>query len=222
MKIWKWGLFGALGLSAASLLVGVVMAGPDGEITIKMRNCSRQPLSPPVVATFDRACPLLDCGAEVSVELERLAEGGDGVALADYLRSLGATEAYVLDHGIAPGECTWFSVRGTKWSYVKIYSMLVDTNDGFVALDGVQARLPVKLGLMGEWTPLSTWDAGTEGNDELQAHIPGFGGEGFNPSRVGAEGYPYCHGGINGCGDVDHCWYDWRGPVAEIMIDPCD
>lgn len=66
------------------------------------------------------------------------------------------------------------------------------------------------------------YDAGTEADDELCAHIPGpptvCGGEGFNPSQEGDVNFLHIHAGIHGVGDLSAATFDWRNPVAKIVI----
>ena len=66
------------------------------------------------------------------------------------------------------------------------------------------------------------YDSGTEMNDELCANIPAggsCGGTGFDPDRTAAEGYVHVHRGIHGVGpDLSPETYDWRNPVARIVI----
>jgi hypothetical protein len=94
--------------------------------------------------------------------------------------------------------------------------MLIPTNDAFVALNGIEA--PVGNKTLTLFAP--AYDAGTEANDELCASIPGpvCGGEGFNASRAGAEGFVHIHAGIQGIGDLSPAMYDWQNPVARITI----
>lgn len=42
------------------------------------------------------------------------------------------------------------------------------------------------------------------------------GGEGFNEEE--GEGYVHIHAGVHGIGDLDAAEYDWRNPVARIVI----
>jgi len=62
-----------------------------------------------------------------------------------------------------------------------LVGMLVNTNDGFIGLNGVDVS---GLGL-NESLDLKArvYDAGTEANSEAAADVPGQGGEGFNASR---------------------------------------
>ena len=96
--------------------------------------------------------------------------------------------------------------------------MLVPTNDGFTGVADVE--VPEGNHVLVLHVP--AYDAGTEANDELCAHIPGpptvCTGEGFNPSRAGAESFVHVHRGIHGVGDLNAATFDWRNPVARIVI----
>ena len=60
--------------------------------------------------------------------------------------------------------------------------------------------------------------AGTEVNDEDCNNIPGpfCMGEGFNPA--GGEGYVYISNGISGIDDLASHAFDWRNPVARVVV----
>jgi hypothetical protein len=86
---------------------------------------------------------------------------------------------------------------------ISLASMMLPTNDGFIALDSVPAP---RHGSSTFYSP--GYDAGTEANDELCASIPGptCGGAGLSPGdNPGDEKFVHIH-------------YDWRNPVAKITI----
>ena len=92
--------------------------------------------------------------------------------------------------------------------------MLIPTNDTFFAANGVtvppQGTVTVRA---------PGYDAGSEPNDELCDNIPGpvCGGEGNSPD-AGGEGFVHITAGIQGIGDLEPADYDWRNPVADIVI----
>jgi hypothetical protein len=119
-----------------------------------------------------------------------------------------------LDGFLEPGASVTVVVsakHGAK--LISIASMMLPTNDGFIALDSVQAP---KNGSATYYSP--GYDAGTELNDELCANIPGpyCGGSGES-SGVG-EGYVHIHRGIHNIADLNASIYDWRNPVAKITV----
>ena len=118
---------------------------------------------------------------------------------------------------LGPGQSVTVVVEAARGArYISLASMLLPTNDGFVALDGVDAG----------WRQASIhfspgYDAGSEANDELCASIPGptCGGAGLSPvPSPDDEGYVHIHRGIHGIGDLAAATYDWRNPVAKISI----
>jgi hypothetical protein len=98
--------------------------------------------------------------------------------------------------------------------------MLIPTNDGFFALNGV--RGPSGDEVLTLFSP--AYDAGSEVNDELCASIPGpnftecSGPGGGGKPTGGEEGYVHIHAGIHGIGDLNASMRDWRNPVAQITI----
>jgi hypothetical protein len=137
-----------------------------------------------------------------------LAEAGDTGRLTALLS--GMPEVLdVTDSGspLPPGQSVVVHVETTGgFDHISVAAMLVPTNDGFFA--------------MTLFSP--AYDAGTEANDELCAHIPGpptvCTGEGINSSREGAQGYVHIHRGIHGIGDLTTADREWRNPVAEVTI----
>ena len=163
---------------------------------------------------------LFTLGQAASVPLEQLAEAGDTGPLSMLLS--GMPEVLdVTDSGapLPPGHSTTITVttRG-QFDHISVASMLVPTNDGFFAVNGVDGPKGNNTLLL--FSP--AYDAGTEANDELCTNIPGpptvCTGEGFNASRAGAEGYVHIHAGIHGIGNLVAADRDWLNPVARIAI----
>ena len=98
--------------------------------------------------------------------------------------------------------------------YLSVAGMLVITNDAFFAVRG--ARLP-KNGSASHRAV--AYDAGSEGNTESCAHIPGppCGNPGMRET-ASAEGFVHVHSGVHGGGDLDPAASDWRNPVAMIQV----
>uniref|UniRef100_UPI0015C41B44 spondin domain-containing protein n=1 Tax=Candidatus Entotheonella palauensis TaxID=93172 RepID=UPI0015C41B44 len=152
------------------------------------------------------------------ITVEILAEAGDTAPLTVALSALPAVMD-VQDVGapLAPGESVTVSVMAdATFNRISVVAMLVPTNDAFVAVNAVDIS-------GGSVTVRAlAYDAGTEFNDELCAHIPGPAsvctGEGFNMSRDNAEGFVHVHRGIHGIGDLNASVYDWRNPVARVSI----
>ncbi len=188
------------------------------EVTIT--NLTRgETFTPILVATHKKGVKLFTPGSPANDELAMLAEGGDTVPLANLLLMYPRV-GHIANSGglLAPGQSVSIIVKaGHDFRYVSLAAMLIPTNDGFIALNGVEASRGHKSVMY--LSP--AYDAGSEINDESCLHIPGpFGcdgtGEGYSPE--GGEGYVHIHAGIHGIGDLSAADYDWRNPVARIII----
>ncbi len=181
-----------------------------------------QILSPAVVATHAETAPMLfELGEPASEALAKVAEDADA---EDLLAMLGSA-ADVLDVQVAmgaagpimPGESasveldTIFSHR-----WVSAVSMLVTTNDSFMAIRHVRGP---NVGAAVHFSP--AYDAGSEANTQSCEHIPGppCGQAGVRMTD-GAEGYVYVSPGFVGDDELLTPYaYDWRNPVAKIAIE---
>ena len=213
--------FISIGLAmAVGVFGGLADAVWAAEYEVTITNLTRgQTFTPILVASHKRGVRLFEPGQPASVELEMLAEGGATDPLQATLEAMSDVRE-VANSGapLPPGMSVTVSVAtGDGFRYVSVASMLVPTNDGFFAANGVR-------GPRGNRTVtlrVPAYDAGTEANDEDCAHIPtggGCGGEGFNTDRDG-EGYVHVHAGFHGVGPtLSEAGYDWRNPVAEIKI----
>ncbi len=173
--------------------------------------------TPLLVASHPRDVKIFELGASATAELEMLAEGGDTAPLADWLQSAGALDVVTAADVLPPGQSVTLRVAiDGRHRHISVASMLVPSNDSFVAVNGVAG--PKGRGTLTLFSP--AYDAGTEPNDELCANIPGppfiCTGEGYNPD--GGEGYVYIHPGIHGVGDLVATAHDWRNPVAKITV----
>lgn len=209
------------GLIAAALCAGVPAAAQNMHLKITVTNITKgQTFTPILVAVHKPGVHLFELGTPASVELEQLAEAGATAPLEGVLNANPLVKTAV-DTGapLPPGASVSITVPASgQFSQVSIAAMLIPTNDGFFAVDAVQASSTQTIKV---FSP--AYDAGTELNDELCIHIPGgdgCAGEGFNPSREGAEGYVHIHEGIHGIGDLPAALYDWRNPVALVTIMP--
>jgi hypothetical protein len=172
--------------------------------------------TPILVASHRKGVSLYDLGSPASDGLTAIAEGGDTAPLADVLDA-DPRVADVQNSGglLEPGQSVTVTVTARRGAgFISLASMMLPTNDGFIALNSVRA--PRK----GSVTYYSQgFDAGTEPNDELCISIPGptCGGEGPSPG-IDGEGYVHIHRGMHGIGDLAPEIYDWRNPVAAITI----
>lgn len=174
--------------------------------------------TPILVASHRRAVSIFELGAAASAELTAIAEGGDVMPLKIRLEA-NPEVIDVQDSGglLGPGQSVTIIVKANHGAKrISIASMMLPTNDGFIALDSV--RVP-EHGSATHFSP--GYDAGTEPNDELCMNIPGpsCGGAGPSPGEnADDEGYVHIHRGLQGIGDLAAAVYDWRNPVAKISV----
>jgi len=205
-------LFGSVLLTSTS----VTASGANYEVTITNLT-SAQTFTPILVASHKKGVRLFELGDTAGFELSALAEGGDVAPLTGLL-SGNPKVIDVADSGglLAPGDSVTVVVSAAHGAkQLSVASMLIPTNDAFIALNGVKVPKGNKTAVY--WSP--AYDAGSEPNDELCANIPGpvCGGAGGSPG-AGGEGYVHIHGGIHGIGDLPADVYDWRNPVAKISV----
>lgn len=194
---------------------------PVYEVTITNITKASQ-FTPILAATHRPSIAYFELGQPSSPGLALLAEGGNPAELANELTGTGkvidtANSADVL--GTPPllfaGQSVTLKLEGRRnRTRLSFAAMILPTNDSFVALNSV--RLP----RYGKKTFYALgYDAGSEPNDEWCANIPGplCGGEGDSPS-AGGEGHVHIANGIQGIGDVNSATYDWRNPVAKVVV----
>ena len=221
--------FTSLGLSLAIICSLAVTAparaadddeGARFEVTIT--NLTRgQQFTPILVAAHKSNVKLFELGKPASIELVTLAEEGNPAPLAAALAALPGTGQVVTGSGLTnPGASTTLVVVGRRgFGFLSVAAMLIPTNDGFFALNGV--ALPRGNDMLTLTAP--AYDAGSERNDELCVSIPGpffaeCGGSGGGGKPGGGEGYVHIHAGIHGIGNLPAATRDWRNPVALITV----
>ena len=193
--------------------------GPS-QVSLKITNLTyRQPFSGFLVVLHNRdADPLFVFGEEASRELAVLAEDGDpGPLYAKYNGAFGVKFATVHDAD-APyfgGQVTYITVPYERnYPYITIASMAINTNDCFVALNGVYIS-------PGQVIDVPGYDAGSEVNNELCSSIPGPAcpsGSG-NVRSGNGEGYVHIHRGFKGVGDrLSEAGYDWQNPMMRVEV----
>lgn len=206
-------------LAASAILVAPAAYSDDDGMrhyAITITNITRgQILAPPAVIAHNGDYKLFTLGSPSSTELAMLAEEGNPSPLLDSVASIPSVYRTARGTGgIMPGASMTIEIETTnKFSEISIASMLVSTNDGFMAVRGIQA--PRRGGLT---TEADAYDAGSEANTENCAFIPGppCGSHVHDPAR--AEGYVYVHSGVHGGGGLTPALHDWRNPVAQIEI----
>lgn len=177
-------------------------------------NGASQPFSPPILATHALTYHVFQEGKYASDELRQVAEDAVGGPMVTML----STSPFVNDVAegggvILPGKSASFMIKAkVGFRKLSLVAMLVNTNDGFVGIDGL--RLPAH----GSQTYyLDAYDAGTEKNTEMKAHIPGpcCGSPGV---RVPTHEKIDTHDGIEGVGDLDPAVWGWKEPTAKLTI----
>ncbi len=180
-----------------------------------------QTFTPIMAASHKRGVKLFTLGQPASTDMEQVAEAGDVSELEATLRA-NPDVLSVVDSGapLPPGQSVTLTVEAHgRFNHVSVTAMLVPTNDGFFAVNGERGPVEEERSVT-YYSP--AYDSGTEADDELCVHIPGpppvCTGEGFNPSREGDGNFVHIHSGIHGIGDLPAAVFDWRNPVAKIVI----
>lgn len=216
-----------LGLVAlAALSIGVVTGATTGQSTgginyeVSITNLMPgQILSPVIVATHTKDnAPLFTLGEAATPQLAAMAEDADSSGLMELWADndqVNDTQLITLDGGpIPPGKTATGMVNITgKATRLSLASMLVSTNDGFVALNGMSV-----LGAVNHTVRVPVYDSGSEANTEDCAYIPGppCGNHVHDDSE--SEGFVHIHNGVHGGGGLDPAQHDWKNPAALITI----
>jgi hypothetical protein len=202
---------------------GVLEKRPSftAEYEVTLENWSpagSQPLSPPVFAVHSPSFRLFHIGGYASSELAQVAQDAFNDPLVTLLNNSPQVSDVVVEGGaIPPGSSGTYNVSA-EGNYMKLsmVTMLVNTNDGFTGVDKLQ--LPQK----GTKTYyLRAYDAGSEENTELAAHIPGPCCGTKSAGNSTSEKIKF-HGGITGIGDLAPGDYGWDETVAKLTITRID
>lgn len=235
---------GHLRLSVPLLMAATLLAACDGSSNkdsdkdsenrtyrISVTNLTaNQPLSPLAVIAHKSAYHAFMDGQPASTGLEILAEGGaNSTLLADAEADAAYLDSNSGSGAIGPGATSSVEVSVTEGSmaHVSLVSMLVNTNDGFTALNGYdvsELKRDQSHSMM-----LPAWDAGTEANSEADGTIPGpaDGGEGYNAARDDLVDFVAIHRGVISADDglsssVLNESHRFDNPVARVMIERID
>lgn len=172
-----------------------------------------------LAATHRSNIAFFELGQKPSNELATIAEGGNIEPLKTLLDSLPAQVAATAqtDGLLNPGQSATIEISTSgRAHFLSLVAMLLPTNDSMVALDSVP--LPV----WGKRTYYAKgYDAGSEINDELCDSIPGptCGPSGGEFVEGDGEGYVHISSGIHGIGELKPSDYDWKNPVAKVMVE---
>ena len=203
-------------LSIMFLTTGVYASKRIANYEVTITNITPgQTFTPILLASHRSNISIFKLGSPASPELTQLAESGDINPLrAKLISSNRVLDTKTNGELLGPGKSITLKITASvKARYFSLAAMLIPTNDAFLALN----RIPFPL-IKSEYYAVA-YDAGSEPNDELCASIPGprCQGEGNSPDRDG-EGFVHVHNGMHGIGELKANIYDWRNPVAKIVI----
>lgn len=205
-----------ISLSAMTLLIISLSTVHAQSFEITITNLTRGQIFSPVLAvTHSRGQTLFTSGEAATSELAALAQDANADGLTALLSSTAGVNEIVHGTGvILPGKSETLLIHSNfRARYFSLVSMLVTTNDAFMAVNRV--KLPRRFSMIS----VPAYDAGAEDNDESCAYIPGPPcGNANAASEEAGEGFVHIHSGIHGVGDLSAAKHDWRNPVAKISI----
>ena len=207
------------GRSTRAAALTRISSGTVYDVTV--RNLTRgQTFSPPVALSYRKGFEPVKPGQTATEGLIDLAEEGDGTRLmAEALGSGYGLYAIGANAPVGPGEAVTLEVvTDGRYNLLAVMGMLVLTNDGFFSATDIKVpSFPYSKSANSTRVMAYAFDAGSEGNDENCANMPGCGGAGSRFAED-AEGFVSIHAGIHGGGDLAPSDTDWRGPVALITV----
>ena len=200
-------------------------------LTMGEHGMSGQTLSPAIFVTHPAGIKLAVPGQPASAALVAQAEGGDTSGLETLAAAAGANVQIAMNADMTrrytmPGQSTTVTVTADMMnSSLSVSSMLVSTNDAFIAAVDVplfdEAGMPITKTI-----ELMAYDAGSEDNTEMALDIPGPLGLDADTDPMGSNarvptegGVIMMHPGIQGGADVSEA-FAWEGPVAKLTIMP--
>lgn len=204
------------GLLAITLSLGA-QAQESKTFEVTITNITKdQNFTPLLLVTHTSAVSLFTPGHPASLELEIQAEGGNPEPLKGLLdANPGVLNTVVAGGLLMPGASVSVEIQGNgHFNRLSITSMLIPTNDTFLGLRSM--KLPSRSAM----ATLAAYDAGTEDNDEDCMNIPGPDCSGMMGGfeEGGGEGFVYVSNGISGIGDLPANEFDWRNPVARVVV----
>ena len=223
---------------ASLIALGLSSGAMAASYSVEIQNLTHGTYYTPfLVSAHPAGTTLFTSGMPASMNLQKMAEGRDISGLEVDLMALGAVNVANPAAGLlAPGAKTVASLGdpGAANTKLSIVSMLLPTNDAFVALNAM--TLPTTPGTYTYM--LNAYDAGTEANNEIRGGgAPGVAGMPVPPpleSYVGtggtgvsttAEGFVHIHRGVlgdhsntAGVSDINASSQRWLNPVARVII----
>lgn len=203
---------------STGLLAGAVYADDDmRNYEVTVTNLTRgQSFTPILAATHHQGIRIYQFGQPASSALAALAEGGATAPLAAVLAATPHAETMTSAGRLEPGKSVTLTIAAHDGAdHISVAAMMIPTNDTFIAVNG----MPLPKGKQASVFLSTGHDAGSEPNDEICANIPGpvCHGEGIS-ANAGGEGFVHISAGIHGIGDLEAAEYDWRNPVARIIV----
>ena len=192
----------------------------ERDVTLIVRNLSYdQPFSTFFIMVHNgQAAPMFELGKKASRGLARLAEYGQPGGLENIYRNInrrGVRSIKRYSPTTRGGQTARIKVRVSRqYPHVSIAAMCENTNDCFVALNGVR----VEEGMVRDEPGL---DAGSEENNESCDSVPGpaCARKGARLQRSGnGEGFVHVHRGVAGGKDLDR-ELDWRNPMMRVTVE---
>jgi len=213
------------------LLVGP-SSSQDLQFEVTVTNLTAaQPLSPVAVLLHEDNWRSFATGASASTDLEYLAEGGDNSFLLASANS--DDDVHANESGgaiIAPGGSETINIRAERSDLdtlsITVLSMLVNTNDAIVALNG-STLSDFSTGQRRHYDLLS-YDTGTEANTESDDSIPGPAAsgarEGFNATRDDVNALVHVHPGVVTADDglatsTLDASHRWDHPAVRVTVE---
>jgi hypothetical protein len=222
-------VLGSLATVAAAILVaGTAIAAPTTptqsyRVTIQNlaavhADATSQVLSPALVVIHDRNVDLFSVGEAANASVIAMAE--DAISATGISALTGVSGVFAVSSegtSILPGASSSFevSVKGNA-RYLSFVSKLVNTNDGFIGLDGVLLTGGTRT------YPIFALDAGSEVNDQLTASIPGPCCNNVTQAGTSESLMIARHAGIiANVGDLTPALWGWpvNEPIALVTIE---
>lgn len=209
--------FAVISISIACLIVAAMFTPQANAMVyhVEIKDLDPgQPITPPVVAIHKAGYQMFEVGAQASAGLEALAEDG----LTDMLVNEAQSHADVMNVKVGGSGPTFgsfkFLVEGEPGDYISIASMFARTNDNFI---GTSAQPLPPAGQPME-IDSQVYDAGTEMNTGLIAHIPAYDNVMVGPEENGTISVinDYVIMDDPNDGQVE---FEWP-PAAKIIITP--
>ncbi len=208
----------AIGLLSATAFAQTSTRPDTKRVRIAYENLTTgQGFSPSLFMSHNASAPpLFKEGEKASFGLMRIAEeGNSGPLLAEAVKKLGGPfGTAVLAINTPMGAKRSIKIEVTKeHPMISGAWMLVQTNDGFTGINGVNAYEMREAKTM----DLMAYEAGTEKNNEKKAYLVAMMGTERDPEG----GVVQKHAGIRGDADAPAEWkFDPAQPVVRITITP--